>query len=91
MFIDDILVYSKNAEERAFHLLIVLQTLRDKQLYAKFFKCEFWLNEVVFLGYVVFGNDIFVDPRKVETIVNWQQPKNVTEIRSFLDLIGYYK
>ena len=55
MFIDDILVYSKNAKEHAFHLWIVLQTLRDKQLYAKFSKCEFWLNEVVFLGHVIFG------------------------------------
>ena len=84
MFIDDILVYSKNAEEHAFHLRIVLHTLRDRQLYAKFSKCEFWLNKVVFLGHVVSGNGIFVDPRKVEAIVNWECPKNVTEIRSFL-------
>ena len=70
IFIDDILVYSKNAKEHAFHFRIVLQILRDKQLYAKFLKCEFWLNEVVFLGNVGFGNGIFVDPRKVEAIVN---------------------
>ena len=70
VFIDDILVYSKNAKEHAFHLRIVLHTLRDKQFYAKFSKCEFWLNEVVFLKHVVFGNSIFLDPRKVEAIVN---------------------
>ena len=91
VFIDDILVYSKNAEEHVFHLQIVLQTLRDKQLYAKFSKCEFWLSEVVFLKHVVFGNGIFVELKKVEAIVNWEQHKNVTEIRSFLGLVRYYK
>ena len=65
VFIDDILVYSKNAKEHAFHLWIILQTLRDKQLYAKFSKCEFQLNKVVFLRNVVSRNDIFVDPKKV--------------------------
>ena len=80
VFIDNILVYSKNVEEHAVHLRIVLQKLRDKQLYAKFSKCEFWLNEVVFLGHVVSGEGIFVDPRKVEAIVGWEQPKSVTEI-----------
>ena len=69
VFIDNTLVYSKNVEEHAFHRRIVLQTLRERKLYAKFSKCEFWLNEVVFLGHVVFGNDIFMDPRKVEAIV----------------------
>ena len=80
VFIDDILVYYKSAEEHALHLKIVLQTLRDRQLYAKFSKCEFWLNEVIFLGHVVSEDGIFVDPRKVEAIVNWEQPKNVSEI-----------
>ena len=60
VFIDDILVYSKNVDEHAMHLRIVLQTLRDRELYAKFFKYEFWLNEVVFLGYVISGAGIFV-------------------------------
>ena len=63
----------------------------DSELYAKFSKCEFWLNRVVFLGHVVLENDIFVDPRKVATIVSWKQPKNVIEIRSFLGLAGYYR
>ena len=60
MFIDDILVYSKTVDDHAMHLQIVLQTLRDRELYAKFFKYEFWLNKVVFLGYVIFGAGIFV-------------------------------
>ena len=83
VFIDDILVYLKNAEEHAYHLRIVLQALRNRELYAKFSKCEFWLNEVVLIGHVVSGNGIFVDPRKVKATVNWDQPKNVTEIWSF--------
>ena len=70
VFIDDILVYSRNAKEHTFHFRIVLHILRNHQLYAKFYKCEFWLNEIVFLGHVISGNGIFVDPRKVESIVN---------------------
>ena len=80
MFINDILVYLKNVEERAFHLRIVLQTLRERQLYAKFLNCEFGLNEVIFLGYVVSENGTFDDPKKVEAIVNWERLKNVIEI-----------
>ena len=91
VFIDDILMYSRNAEEHAFHLQIVLQTLRDRQLCVKFSKCEFWLNEVVFFGHVIFRNGIFVDPKKVKDIVNWEQPRNVTKIQSFLGLVRYYR
>ena len=60
-------------------------------MYAKFSKCEFWLNEVVFLGHVISGVGIFVDPTKIKTIVSWEKPKNVSEIRSFLGLAGYYR
>ena len=70
VFIDDILVYSKSVDEHAMHLRIVLQTLRDRDLYAKFSKCEFWLNEVVFLGHVISGVGIFMDSRKIEAIVS---------------------
>ncbi|EOY00066.1 Retrotransposon protein [Theobroma cacao] len=91
VFIDDILVYSKNDDEHAAHLRIVLQTLRERQLYAKFSKCEFWLKEVVFLGHVVSGAGIYVDPKKIEAILQWEQPRTVTEIRSFLGLAGYYR
>ncbi|EOX93994.1 DNA/RNA polymerases superfamily protein [Theobroma cacao] len=91
VFIDDILVYSKNDDEHVAHLHIVLQTLRERQLYAKFSKCEFWLKEVVFLGHVVSGAGIYVDPKKIEAILQWEQPRTVTEIRSFLGLAGYYR
>ncbi|KAK6229056.1 hypothetical protein SCA6_018007 [Theobroma cacao] len=91
VFIDDILVYSRDNDEHANHLRIVLQTLRERQLYAKFSKCEFWLQEVVFLGHVVSRAGIYVDPKKIEAILQWEQPKTVTEIRSFLGLVGYYQ
>ena len=84
-------MYSKNEDDHALHLRIVLQTLRDKQLYAKLSKCEFRINEVVFLGHVISGAGIFVDPRKIEAIISWEQPKNVSKVRSFLGLAGYYK
>ncbi|KAL4291663.1 hypothetical protein GQ457_14G020350 [Hibiscus cannabinus] len=91
VFIDDILVYSRSEDEHEEHLRIVLQTLRENQLYAKFSKCEFWLNEVVFLGHIVSAEGIRVDPKKIEAIMDWKQPKNVSEVRSFLGLAGYYR
>ncbi|KAG8496895.1 hypothetical protein CXB51_008076 [Gossypium anomalum] len=91
VFIDDILIYSKDETEHAEHLRIVLQTLRDKQLYAKFSKSEFWLREVGFLGHIVSGDGIRIDPSKISAIVDWKPPKNVTEVRSFLGLAGYYR
>ena len=91
VFIDDILVYSRDEEEHTNHLRLVLQTLREKQLYAKFNKCEFWLDQVVFLGHIVSGEGIKVDPKKIEAILNWEPPKNVPELRSFLGLAGYYR
>ena len=91
VFIDNILVYSKNTEEHAFHLRIVLQTLKEMQLYAKFSKCEFWLNEMIFLGHVVSRNDIFIDTKKLKAIVNWERTKNITKIWSFLGLAEYYR
>ncbi|TYJ96975.1 DNA/RNA polymerases superfamily protein [Cucumis melo var. makuwa] len=91
VFIDDILVYSVDRESHEEHLRIVLQTLRDKQLYAKFSKCEFWLEQVVFLGHVVSAKGVSVDPQKVEAVVNWERPTSATEVRSFLGLAGYYR
>ena len=70
---------------------IVLQTLRDHQLYAKFSKCEFWLTEVKFLGHVVSASGVLVDPNKVEAVMSWERLKSVFKIRSFLGLAGYYK
>ena len=74
VFINDILVYSKNEEEHEQHLRIVLQTLREKQLYAKLSKCDFWIKEVFFLGHIVSAEGIKVDPAKIEVIVNWKPP-----------------
>ena len=91
VFIDDILVYSKDAQEHEQHLTLVLQKLREKKLYAKLSKCDFWLNEVSFLGHIVSAEGIRVDPTKIEAVVNWKPPRNVTEVRSFLDLAGYYR
>uniref|UniRef100_A0A2N9EEP8 RNA-directed DNA polymerase n=1 Tax=Fagus sylvatica TaxID=28930 RepID=A0A2N9EEP8_FAGSY len=78
-------------EEHEDHLRIVLQILRDKKLYAKLKKCEFWLNQVVFLGHVVSKDGITVDPSKIEAVVSWDRPTNVSEVRSFLGLAGYYR
>ena len=89
VFIDDIFVYSKNEEEHKEHLRLVLRKLREHQLYAKFSKCEFWLKEVGFLGHVISGEGIVVDPTKVVTVTNWEAPTSVGEIRSFLGLAGY--
>ena len=65
--------------------------MREKKLHAKFKKCKFWLDQVVFLGHVIFEAGIFVDPSKVEAVVDWARPTNVSEIRSFLGLTGYYR
>ncbi|KAA3479543.1 DNA/RNA polymerases superfamily protein [Gossypium australe] len=73
------------------HLKIVLQTVRDKQLYAKFSKFEFWLREVRFLGHIVSTEGIRVDPSKISAVFNWKPPRNVSEVRSFLGLTGYYR
>ena len=91
VFIDDILVYSDSPEEHAEHRRTVLHILRERQLYAKFSKCQFWLDKVAFLGHVISAEGISVDPQKIEAIVNWKPPTNVSEVRSFLGLAGYYR
>ena len=91
MFIDDVLVYLRSEEEHEHHLRAILQTLREHRLFAKFNKCEFWLERVQFLGHVISGEGIQVDPTKVEVVVSWQRPRNATKIRSFLGLAGYYR
>jgi hypothetical protein len=89
VFIYDILIYSKNEEEHAEHLRIVLQRLRDHKLYAKFSKCEFWLDSVKFLGHTISKDGISVDPSKVQEVMDWKPPKTVHQIRSFLGIAGY--
>ena len=91
IFVNDILIYSKSKEEHEGHLSIVIQVLRDHQLYAKFSKCEFWLIEVRFLGHVVSASGVSVDLEKVEAVMSWERPKSVFEICSFLGLAGYYR
>ncbi|XP_073304131.1 uncharacterized protein [Primulina huaijiensis] len=91
VFIDDILVYSKTRELHREHLRTVLQQLRDNQLYAKLKKCEFWLDQVTFLGHIVSKDGITVDPTKIEAVRKWLIPTTVAEVRSFLGLAGYYR
>ncbi|TYJ96004.1 pol protein [Cucumis melo var. makuwa] len=91
VFIDDILIYSKTEAEREEHLRMVLQTLRDNKLYAKFSKCEFWLKQVSFLGHVVSKAGVSVDPAKIEAVTSWPRPSTVSEVRSFLGLVRYYR
>jgi hypothetical protein len=90
IFLDDILVYSKSEEEHEHHLRIVLQVLREHQLYAKLSKCPFYQNKIHYLGHVISEEGITVDPEKIEAIKGWTTPKNVIEFRSFMGLDGYY-
>jgi hypothetical protein len=90
VFIDDILVYSKNKKEHEGHLHIVLQRLRDHQLYAKYSNCEFRLGEVPFLGYMISSEGISVDPSKVRDVLDWKPPRTVHKVHSFLILASYY-
>ncbi|MCQ7691370.1 reverse transcriptase family protein, partial [Salmonella enterica] len=91
VFIDDILIYSKSIAEHEHHLKTVLEVLRQEKLYAKLSKCNFWLNEIMFLGHVISSAGISVDPHKIEAVIKWKQPSNVSDIRSFLGLAGYYR
>ena len=91
VFLDNILIYSQSEEEQEEHLRIVLQALKNHQLYAKFSKCEFWLTDVRFLGHVVSVLGVSVDPEKVEAVMSWERLKSVFKICSFLGLAGYYR
>ncbi|GKC49311.1 putative reverse transcriptase domain-containing protein, partial [Tanacetum coccineum] len=91
VFIDDILIYSKNKEEHEEHLKLILELLKKEELYAKFSKCEFWIPRVQFLGHVIDSKGIHVDPAKIESIKDWAPPKSATEIHQFLGLAGYYR
>ena len=91
VIVDDILIYSQSEWKHKYNLRIVLQLLRDHQLYSKFSKYEFWLTEVRFLGHVVSASGVSVDPEKVEAVMSWERPKSVFMIRSFLGLAWYYR
>ncbi|GKA18487.1 putative reverse transcriptase domain-containing protein, partial [Tanacetum coccineum] len=90
VFIDDILIYFKTREEHEMHLRLVLELLKKEKLYAKFSKCEFWVREVQFLGHVINGDGIQVDPSKIKAVKNWKAPRTPSEVRSFLGLARYY-
>ena len=91
VFIDDILIYSRNKEEHANHLRTILELLRKEKLYAKFSKCDFWIPTVQFLGHVINSQGIHVDPAKIEAVKEWSSPTTPTEVRQFLGLAGYYR
>jgi hypothetical protein len=91
VFIDDILIYSRTTEEHDEHLRLVLQCLREHKLYGKLSKCSFYQSRIHYLGHVISGEGIAVDPAKVEAIMEWPAPTNVTEVRSFMGLAGYYR
>nr|GEZ77503.1 retrotransposon protein, putative, Ty3-gypsy subclass [Tanacetum cinerariifolium] len=91
IFIDDILIYSKDEKEHEEHLKAILELLKKEELYAKLSKCKFWIPKVHFLGHVIDSQGIHVDPAKIESDKDWASPKSPTEIRQFLGLAGYYR
>jgi hypothetical protein len=90
VFMDDILVYSPSLEAHSEHLHVVLDLLRQEQLFVKRSKCSFACNKLEYLGHIVFGDGVATDPQKTQAMQNWPLPTNVTELRGFLGLTGYY-
>ncbi|GKA09498.1 putative reverse transcriptase domain-containing protein [Tanacetum coccineum] len=91
VFVDDILVYSKDEKEHKKHLKINLELLKEEILYAKFSKCDFWLDSVQFLSHVIDRSGVHIDPDKIEALKSWAAPTMPTEVRQFLGLPGYYR
>nr|GFA29035.1 putative reverse transcriptase domain-containing protein [Tanacetum cinerariifolium] len=91
VFIDDILIYSKDEKEHEEHLRQILKLLKKEELYTKFSKCEFWIPQIKFLGHVINGQSIHVDPAKIKSVKYWASPKSPTKICQFLGLAGYYR
>ena len=91
VFLDDILIYSKNEEEHEEHLRLALQLLREHKLYAKLSKCDFYKYRIQYLGHIISKEGISTDLEKIEPIMNWPTPRNVTDVRYFMGLEGYYR
>ncbi|GJW21474.1 putative reverse transcriptase domain-containing protein [Tanacetum coccineum] len=91
VFINDILIYSKNKQEHEEHLRLILELLKNEEFNAKFSKCKFWIPKVKFLGHMIASQGIHVDPAKIQSIKDWASPKMPTEIRQFLGLVSYYR
>ncbi|GJV79169.1 putative nucleotidyltransferase, ribonuclease H [Tanacetum coccineum] len=91
VFIDDILIYSRDEKEHKEHLETILELLKKEELYAKFSKCKFWIHTMKFLRHVIDSSGIHVDPTKIEAIKNWASLTTPSEIRQFLGLAGYYR
>ena len=91
IFFDDILIYSKTLQEHKEHLSIVLQLLKEHQLFAKMSKCVFAVQQVEYLGHVISAKGVAIDPQKIAAIAEWPTPDTVTKVRSFLGLAGYYR
>ena len=89
VFLDDILVYSKNEEEHEEHLRLTLQLLREHPLYVKLNKCDFYRDRIQYLGHIISEQGISVDPEKIEAIMNWPTPRNVIDVRYFMGIAGY--
>ena len=90
VFINDILIYSRMKEEHEEHLILVLPCLRENKLYRKPSKCYFYQSKIHYLGHIISGEDIIVDPMKVEAIMEWTKLKNVQEVCKFMGLARYY-
>ena len=84
VFLDDILVYSKNEEEHEENLRLELQLLREHRLYANLNKCNFYRDRIQYLGHIILEEGISMDPDKIETIMNWPTPRNVIDVRYFM-------
>jgi hypothetical protein len=91
MLIDDILIYEKNEDEHEHHLRIVLQTLREHELYVKLSKCEFYQQRIQYLGHVISEEGIALDLYKIKSIMEWTVPKDIHDVRAFMGIIGYYR
>ena len=91
VFLDGILIYSKNGEEHEEHFRMVLKFLREHKMYEKLSKCDFYKNKIHYLGHIISNEGISVDAEKIEAIMNWPTPRNVIDVRSFMGLAGYHR